>query len=96
VLRLPPELRERLDVATRPGEALAEAARRLLAVVLDPALPGALALAAAHWDGVANSACPDCAAPGGLCEAHAEALARAAACRALLAELTDTTGSDAR
>jgi hypothetical protein len=96
-VRLTPAMREGLDAAARPGEGLAEAARRLLAVVLDPVVPEALALAAVHWDGAATAACLDCADHGGApCEAHAGARGRADACRALLADLTNTTGSDAR
>jgi hypothetical protein len=78
---LTPELRERLDVATRPGEGVAEAARRLLTVALDPVLPGALALASAAWD---HGAWDDGAAD------------RAEAARRLLAELDGAPGSEPR
>ena len=49
-LRLTPELRASLDAARRPGEGVAEVARRLLGVALDPLLPDVLALAIHTWD----------------------------------------------
>lgn len=49
-LRLTPELRASLEAARRPGEGVAEAARRLLGVALDPLLPDVLALAVHVWD----------------------------------------------
>jgi hypothetical protein len=49
-LRLTPELRAALDAARRPGEGVAEVARRLLGVAVDPLLPDVLALAVHVWD----------------------------------------------
>jgi hypothetical protein len=94
-LRLTPELRGRLDAATRPGEGVAEAARRLLAVALDPILPGALALAAAAWDGDSSAECEACAAEyGGLCARHARSADLADAARRLAAEVAAPPGAD--
>lgn len=100
-LRLTPELRERLESARRPGEGVAEAARRLLAVALDPLLPDALARAAAAYDDDSATPryCPACAAAyGGLCDEHGEAADLAAAYRALAADLTgpDDVRGDAK
>jgi hypothetical protein len=103
-LRLTPGLRERLEAARRPGEGVAEAARRLLAVALDPVLPDALARAAAAWDGASAADCGACTdlaltAPRGaapLCPEHTACQYRADACRGLQVELTGTNGEMAK
>lgn len=47
-LRLPPDLRARLDKARPRGESLADQIRRLLTVAIDPELPGLLEAAASR------------------------------------------------
>jgi len=88
-LRLPTALRAHLDCARLPGEGVAEAARRLLAVALSPVLADALALAVARWDDLAGATCLDCAdlADGEICAAHAEVLDLADTARTALAAL---------
>ena len=102
---LPAPLRAALDRARRTGddgkrESEAAAARRLLAVALNPALPGALRMAAAAYDHYAAAPCTRCKgtppgavqdldpAPWEPCPDHSAMTARADALRGLADELT--------
>jgi hypothetical protein len=102
---LPATLRAALWAARRtgrdgPDESEAAAARRLLAVALNPALPGALRMAAATYDHHAAAPCGNCKgtppgavqgldpAPWEPCPDHSAMTARADALRGLADDLT--------
>ena len=95
---LPAPLRAALAAARRTDpdgttEPEAAAARRLLAVALDPALPAALRMAATAYDTYATGTCAECPdpvtpAPGRPCDYHAGMIARAVKLRQLADQLT--------